>query len=333
MMSKSETSVLKGVAILFMLYLHLFNQPANVALCKIYLSIGGEPLVSILARCANPVAFFIILSGYGLYISHSNGHNGNFKRIVRLYVHYWIALLIFVTIGYFVRGGEIYPGSWGKILENVTAWNTTYNGEMWFLFPYMMVALASKWVFSVINRLKWWKVLVATGLLYLITNIVISRYGDNYIYSHRLFYMPLQYINFLFSFCIGAMMAKYNIVNKCKKTEGLPLLFILVAVNAYINKGIAYPLYSAAFIVLFAKIRRPSWLDTALNELGKRSTSMWFVHSYFCYYLFKDFIYGLRFPIVIFAVLLTLCYLTAIAIDWLNGLAQKNLLLHPNKSH
>ena len=118
-----------------------------------------------------------------------------------------------------------------------------------------------------------------------------------------------------------------------KKTEGLPLLFILVAVNAYINKGIVYPLYSAAFIVLFAKIRRPSWLDTALNELGKRSTSMWFVHSYFCYYLFKDFIYGLRFPIVIFAVLLTLCYLTAIAIDWLNGLAQKNLLLHPNKSH
>lgn len=41
MMSKSETSILKGVAILFMLYLHLFNQPANVALCEIYLSIGG----------------------------------------------------------------------------------------------------------------------------------------------------------------------------------------------------------------------------------------------------------------------------------------------------
>lgn len=108
-----------------------------------------------------------------------------------------------------------------------------------------------------------------------------------------------------------------------QKTEGLTLLFILVAVNAYINKGIAYPLYSAAFIVLFAKIRRPSWLDTALNELGKRSTSMWFVHSYFCYYLFKDFIYDFRYPIVIFTALLTISYLTAITIDYLNKLMQR----------
>lgn len=326
MMSKYETSVLKGVAILLMLYLHLFNQPANVALCKTYLSIGGELLVSILARCANPVDFFIILSGYGLYISHSNERNGNFKRIIRLYLHYWIALLIFVTIGYFVRGGEIYPGSWSKILENVTAWNTTYNGEMWFLFPYMMVALTSKWIFSAMDRLKWWLVFVATGLLYLITNVVISRYGDSYIYSHRLLYMPLQYINFLFSFSIGAMMAKYDIVNKCKcGGYALPLLLILVAANACINTGIVYPLYSAAFIVLFAKIRRPAWLDSVLSDLGKRSTSMWFVHSYFCYYLFKDYIYGLHYPIVIYAALIVISYLAAIIIDYLNKIVQNKI--------
>ena len=326
MMSKYETSVLKGVAILFMLYLHLFNQPANVTLCETYLSIGGVPFVSILARCANPVNFFIILSGYGLYVSHSNGRNGNFKRIVRLYLHYWIALFIFVTIGYFVRGGEVYPGSWSKILENVTAWNTTYNGEMWFLFPYMMVALTSEWVFSKMDRLKYWQVFVATGLLFLITNVVISRYGNSYIYSHRLLYMPLQYINFLFSFCIGAMIAKYDIVNKCKYGGcALPSLLILVAVNACINKGIVYPLYSAAFIVLFAKIRRPAWLDSALSELGRRSTSMWFVHSYFCYYLFKDYIYGLRYPIVIYAVLIVISYLAAIIIDYLNKIVQNKI--------
>lgn len=44
-MSIRETTILKGVAILFMLYLHLFNQMANVNLCTTYLSIRGVPFV------------------------------------------------------------------------------------------------------------------------------------------------------------------------------------------------------------------------------------------------------------------------------------------------
>lgn len=91
---------------------------------------------------------------------------------------------------------------------------------------YMMVALTSKWVFSVINRLKWRQALIASGLLFLITNVVIGKFGSSYIYSHRLLYMPLQYINFLFVFCIEVMMAKYNIINKCKCGGVCPALAI-----------------------------------------------------------------------------------------------------------
>ena len=66
-MSIRETTILKGVAILFMLYLHLFNQMANVNLCTTYLSIRGVPFVHLFSRCTGPVAFYLILSGYGLY--------------------------------------------------------------------------------------------------------------------------------------------------------------------------------------------------------------------------------------------------------------------------
>lgn len=103
----------------------------------------------------------------------------------------------------------------------------------------------------------------------------------------------------------------------------LPSLLIFMVVNACINKGIVYTLYAAIFIVLFVKIRRAAWFDPALSELGKQSTSMWFVYSYFCYYLFKDFIYDFRYPIVIFTALLTISYLTAITIDYLNKLMQR----------
>ena len=73
MMSIRETTILKGVAILFMLYLHLFNQMANVNLCTTYLSIRGVPFVHLFSRCTGPVAFYLILSGYGLYISSKSG--------------------------------------------------------------------------------------------------------------------------------------------------------------------------------------------------------------------------------------------------------------------
>ena len=64
MMSIRETTILKGVAILFMLYLHLFNQMANVNLCTTYLSIRGVPFVHLFSRCTGPVAFYLILSVY-----------------------------------------------------------------------------------------------------------------------------------------------------------------------------------------------------------------------------------------------------------------------------
>ena len=66
-MSKEESLIMKGVAILFMLYLHLFNQLPNVELCQNYLFVGDLPLAYVLSRATNPVAFFLIFSGYGLY--------------------------------------------------------------------------------------------------------------------------------------------------------------------------------------------------------------------------------------------------------------------------
>ncbi len=87
--------------------------------------------------------------------------------------------------------------------------------------------------------------------------------------------------------------------------------------------GALHTLYAFAFIILFAQLKRPAWLDAFLHEMGRRSTSMWFVHSYFCYYLFKDFIYGFKYPLMIFAVLILVSYATAVALDWLNRPIQR----------
>lgn len=57
-MTKQETQIMKGVAILLMIFLHLFNQMSNVELCRSFIYIGDIPFVYWLSAAANPVAFF-----------------------------------------------------------------------------------------------------------------------------------------------------------------------------------------------------------------------------------------------------------------------------------
>lgn len=53
-MSKEESLIVKGVAILMMLYLHLFNQMTNVAICDNMIFIGNMPFTYILSRATTP---------------------------------------------------------------------------------------------------------------------------------------------------------------------------------------------------------------------------------------------------------------------------------------
>lgn len=278
------------------------------------------PLLSFLVRVANPVPFFILFSGYGLYISYCRGKRNNGKRVVlKLYIHYWITLVLFVTIGYFVLGKEFYPGTWTKIVKNVTAWNTSYNAEFWFLLPYCLVALTSSWLFHLMDRINPWFILAGTGVIYLAACTAMHFWGTVYLYSHRFVYIPILYLYFLFTFFLGAIMAKYNIVGSVKvgRGEALCLLILVIFLRMCMETGVAHPLYAATFIILFVKIKIGTWLDNFLYEMGRRSTSMWFVHTYFCTYLFSEFVYSFRYPLLIFLVLLVLSYLTAVIIDWI----------------
>lgn len=141
-MSKEQSQLLKGIAILLMLFLHLFNGMNNVALCENFIYINGEPLVFILSRASNPVAFFLILGGYGLFRVSQHGDKRRWVRVLKLYFHYWLITVLFVFIGHFLSPA-IYPGSWFVFVANLSSVVTSYNAQMWFLFPYVILSLVA----------------------------------------------------------------------------------------------------------------------------------------------------------------------------------------------
>lgn len=147
-----QTKMIKGIAILMMVFLHLFNHISDVEQCTYVFSVGSVPLIHWLTRAANPVSFYLFLSGYGLYCSWKNGKELHpWNRCLELYYIYWISMIVMVGIGAFLRP-SIYPGPIIKIVENVTGWETSYNGEAWFLFPYILLVLSAKWIFIVVFK-------------------------------------------------------------------------------------------------------------------------------------------------------------------------------------
>ena len=306
--TKQDSLVLKGVAILLMLYLHLFNQMNNVLLCHNNFYVGDIPLTHILVRATNPVPFFLILSGYGMYIVYMKGDKHRYSRLLKLLFHYWVILLIFVGIGSYLYPDR-YPGTWEKILSNVTGYKTTYNGECWFLLPYILLSFSSPLIFKITDRYRARTIVPILFFVNLFTSFLISRYGDKFLFHNYWAYIPVLYFNLMLSFYLGSMSAKNDVFGKVSlkvKAYGKYLwlfLILLIFLRCCYNTYSFDELYAFPFLLLFINAPRFEFVDKCLALFGKHSMNMWMIHTWFCYYLFHDYIYGFKYPIVIYIVL------------------------------
>lgn len=316
-MTKSESQVNKGVAIVLMVFLHLFNQMQNIDLCHPLIYIDNIPLVYILTSACNPVPFFLILGGYGLYKTWLKGDGTRWRRILKIYIHWWLILGVFVLLGHFISG-EPFNVDILVLFENALGLLYTYNGEMWFLLPYVILSALYPFIFKLMNKFKPLLVVLFTLLIYLTTSFTISRYGSQYLYSHPLIYHLLLPFHLLFSFSLGAMAARTNFFDKLKvkfkNKRHIALISLLILV--FINLKFKYNFfYAFLFISFFIQLTLSPLLTKILRKLGEHSMNIWMLHSWFCYYLFKDFIYSFYYPPLIFLVLLSLSYIGSIFIN------------------
>lgn len=320
-MTRQQSQMMKGVAILLMIFLHLFNQEANADLCNNLVYINGLPLVFILSRAANPVAFFLILGGYGLYRVNQKGDRHRWSRILKLMIHYWVILLIFIVLGHFIRPDR-YPGSLSAIISNISCYSTTYNGEMWFLLPYVVLSAFAQYLFRLMAKFRALTVIAVTFFIQLCTSFCISRYGSSFLFNNMWAYNPLLVLHLLFNFSLGAMAARTNFFeklykkctdrrNECKVIACVGIM-CLVTINCVFKYNY---FYAFAIITCLLFIPMASPFKLILTKLGDNSMNMWMIHTWFCYYLFHNFIYSFSYPIVIFAILTILSYLSSIIVN------------------
>lgn len=332
--TRTTTAELKGLAISLMLFLHLFHGSDTITKYTSFCYIGHDTLTHILSSLCNPVYAFTFLSGYGLFIAYSSqGRLNVWQRLNALYLKYWLSLIIFVFMGYCLGLGDKYPGSWLIILENVTSWKTSYNGTIWFLFPYSVLLIASPKIFYFLNSIHRIWSYVAVFLLFVVCSMLLHWYGSFLISNHPL-YVIEHIAELLIPFIIGMIFVrdiKYSVIKKKLYGQGTTVVVLLLFVFCFIGilirdwpLGLFTPIYVLGLYIYISLINIPKYLSRVLCSLGKHSTSIWFIHAYYCWYFFPNEVYSLKYPIFIFLGLLGSSYISALLLDFMfKGLFSK----------
>lgn len=315
---------MKGVAIMIMVFLHLFNRAENVGICINSVYLFDIPLTSQLAKFAEIcVPLYLFLSGYGLYILYLKTDNiSPLRRIIKLYLNFWTVFVIFIPIGCFLKPDQ-YPGNLLDIVENATAWRTSYNWEWWFIFPYIILLSIANMLFKYVRQYGFWSIVVSSSMIYVVSYLCISFYKP-FLLKHYLIFIILESFEMVCSFVWGALFVKYDIFGKIERAfnlkssygtiAGILVIIGLILIRSIVPIHATRILFMIAFVCSFILFKK-SKINVFFIKIGEKSTAIWLIHTFFCYYFFHDFIYGFKYPIVIFVVTLSLSYVSALFID------------------
>lgn len=325
--SKETTLILKGIAILMMIFLHLFNRAEYYSLCESFIHIDGIPLVYFIARACNPVGFFCFLSGYGVYYSYRKREGkvmesiiGGGKKSIKLYVSLWVLFLVFVPICSLVKP-DVYPGDMNTVMTNILAYTNTWNHTVWFVLPFVMVMMTyGLWM----KFLKSKKGMVVVGLLFLILYYAVAvLYGRKmeYIFSHRYILHCCRFVELLTPFTFGAIAQRLSNVElpAWLKPSYLHISCVVLAVAMFAYSAACgmplYPIYCALFMIVLANIRYGGLLSNILRVFGKYSMIIWLTHVYYFEVLFRNQIFQLKYPLFVFIAVTIISLVAAMLLD------------------
>ncbi len=346
--TQEKTKLCKGVAILIMLFHHLFFRSESWPLYIYKLQIREMPLIGYIASQGKIcVAIFILLSAYGLTYSikkHNPWISGgqNTKRqylyfvidhVKKLYMLYWPVFVLAMCIGMITQVSNpltIYKsfGEWIRDFLGVAYiidGKTPFNSEWW----YISFALTLYLVFPILYLLmkKFPKITLIFAFLIGIrpnSNIMIF----------------MEWRRYLFVCCLGIYFAENDLMSKLIIMKSKKYRIVASTLLCLILGGIRciHPFTLDGFLVISIIVFSVSvfesgkYISKILISLGTYSGTMFLLHGLLYRNFMKNFIYGFNYPIFIYFVLVVLSYSMSVLIEKLKGqlfmLAKKSNLMN-----
>lgn len=322
--NKYNLLYIKAIAVILMVALHTFAFPERIKGTgfKSFLIINNLPIEYYLFKAGGIcVGIFTFLSGYGIYIKYGSEFSikNICNRLRKFFVNYWIIFIIFIGIG-ILKG--VYSFNLIKLSTGLIGNADVYNAEWWYIRLYTMLIIMYPIIVNIINKVNY-KIILFISFTVNILGMIFTKLGyiigiNSFIYNNISILLGGQFLFILgIIVCKNKLFEKYDQKLKLTHNKGLYGCIILFFIMAIINfipilGEVLKILITPVFILFLTSINFKSKL---LFIIGKHSTNIWLIHSFFCYYLFQDIAFYPKWSLLVLSWIIILCILCSIIIN------------------
>ena len=328
-LSKSDTTGIKGIAILFMLWHHLFLHSTEYGALT-------QSLAIVFKVC---VALFLFVSGYGLTKQYSGLEKRNvqttikflLRRFINFFLPFWFCFILVVVIGNFC--GYTFYDAYPATRNTLKCIILDFFGQMgydsylkpwWFNKMIIQLYLVFPFLFLLLyNRYS-----AIIGLV----AIVLVQLSAKRIPGNVFFLVE----GGLPAFYLGMLASRFQVVPEMKKrTVRIALGTVAVLLGALLSVLLLryvkspYPavlvraFLAACLVVAFKSFKNDG--IRILGFVGKYASTMYLTHVLLII-LLRKFVYYPGSPILVFLLFTLACLAVAMAIDWLERILRYDKL-------
>lgn len=319
LLNKTNTKMLHGLAILMMIYNHLFldgnimaiNEGISILNIFNFINIGNAQTAQLTFAwfCRICVGIFAFTSGYGMYIQLDNKVNGklNFKkmykyclkRLLSFYKVFVVCFLFFNLIIMF-EGTIDFDFSFDIFIPNLLGFRTDYNSTLWYIPVYYLMILLAPIIYSLLNNKHLKKIIISFVIICFVVIGIVLVTGNIYsFYKAMSGFIQSYFVCYIVIFVEGMICGKYPIIDtiasKLNILTSVILVIVVYIVRSLIIRAPSDWLFDVIltlpFVIGITKLFSYSnVLVKGLSFIGIYSSYMWYSHSYFYAYLFNDLV-------------------------------------------
>lgn len=344
MFTKSDTKRMKGIAILLLLFHHLFYSSSRIESNHVQFIFLNQSVVEYVATlCRVCVWIFVFLSAYGLSYQYIHAQKTTVSKFI---LKKWLSLIqpflfiyVCIAIAYSISVGSLLDYYKGKIIYLVLdmfGWADFFGtpmllGAWWYMCLAQILLFLLPALFEICRKLEWISVLIIfIGMQFLSEGIQSTFGGD--------------YLNYLLVAVVGILFAQKGVLDCWKSRQVshiknfsnniifLLLLVTLLMIKEYIKPVDSYHLGGFLCAVgvigislISSRIKETGIVGRILENLGQHSGNIFMIHSFF-YIFFPITVYWSRNVFMSWLCLILMTYIISWGVEWLKKISYYNLL-------
>lgn len=336
-LTKQQTHMTKGLAILCMLILHLFCRKGTDVFGQPLLWLNSDtPVVYILGFLAEIcVPLYSMCSGYAHFVIGENQNlafRKNIRRIFKFLLNYWIVVIMFSGIGLVFHTPDI-PVSFLKFIRTLFLLDS-YNGAWWYVATYVLLCLCSGAIYKIMNKINSFLIFLLASVQYMIFYFIdavglLSATGNG-ILSFSVKQIDNFFGDVLLCYILGMLLAKmniftviHNIVTEIHisatggKVMKAVVVVIISAIVFFLQKAIVMPYYALIIFCAFNNAPLKGITEKVFTFLGTHSTNIWLIHMFFYLCMFPGLVFIVKYPVFMLLYLLAICVVFSYMINFI----------------